>query len=151
MYNIPQHEFEQLKDFFDKNDCFNGATHLSKIMNDTIEMSFHPDQYGNNYQQPLIACEGIEIIANPNNTWESPGISLAPEFLDAIDNMAKEIKFLNDKVIKLESMHSNDDKSQKHIPSIISTKEQWEEMRPEMKKKDRVLVHTTFDKALNVL
>jgi len=120
-------------------------------MNDTIEMSFHPDQYGNNYQQPLIACEGIEIIANPNNTWESPGISLAPEFLDAIDNMAKEIKFLNDKVIKLESMHSNDDKSQKHIPSIISTKEQWEEMRPEMKKKDRVLVHTTFDKALNVL
>ena len=149
MYTIQQHEFEQLKDNFDKNDCYTGSQKLSQIINDAIEVAFKPDQYGNNYQQPLVASDGVEIITNCN-TWEAPGISLAPEFLDAIDNMAKQIECLNDKVNMLESMH-NEQSTIDHVPAIISTKEQYEEMKPRMDEKDRVLVHTTFDKALNVL
>lgn len=149
MYIIPQYEFGQLKDCFDQNDCFNGATHLSKILNDSIEMAFHPDQYGNDYQQPLVACDGIKITSTSNH-WESAGIGLAPDFLRSIENMAKEIESLRATVNNLESMH-DDGKSLKHTPTIISTKKQYEEMKPEMDKKERVLVHTTFDKALNVL
>ena len=149
MYTIPQHEFEQLKDNFDKNDCGIGSQKLSQIINDAIEMAFKPDQFGNNYQQPLVAWDGIEITT-PSNYWETPGISLAPEFLESIKLMAKEIEHLKTKMNVLTRMHDSSSHVQ-HSPKIISTKEQWKEMQPEMDEKERVMVHTTFDKALNVL
>lgn len=148
MYNIPQHEFEELKECFDKNDCYTGTTKLAQIINDSIESAFKPDQYGNNYQQPLIACQGVEI-ASTANSWESPTISIDPDLLESISNMAEQVQKLTNEVENLKAMHSED--SVIHTPKIISTKEQWEEMRPDMDAEERVIVHTTFDKALSVL
>ena len=149
MYNIPQHEFEKLKNHFDLNSCFEGSEQLSKIINDVIEMAFKPDQYGQNFSQPLVTMGELEIVG-AQNTWETPSIGLSPEFLKSIENMAKEIQSLRETINTLESMH-NEFSDIDHAPTIISTKEQYEEMKPKMDKEERVFVHTTFDKALNVL
>ncbi len=150
-HTITDYEFGQLKNFFDQNDLFNGASFLNELLNHWMEDLYKKD-YNTEmlYHLPFECGEGIELSHDDQNTMNKPVLRFDKEYINW-DEYAKTIDELLERISVLESMHNNDDTSLKHIPSIISTKEQWEEMKPEMKKKDRVLVHTTFDKALNVL
>lgn len=100
------------------------------------------------YDAPFVTGEGM-CLEQSVNSFESPTIQLDPDFLEAISNMAKEIEKLAGQVDALTAMHTKG--STLHVPEIISTKEQYEEMKPMMDEEERVLVHTTFDKALSVL
>jgi len=95
---------------------------------------------------PFKAGEGM-VMHSPN-TWETPAVQIDPVLLEGIAKMAEELENIGLRMERLESMHSG---VIAHIPEIISTREQYEEMKPRMNKEDRVIVHTTFDKALSVL
>jgi len=137
---------------------------LSDIISNAIEDAFKLE---NGYNDPpLVACEGLAIEHN-GNSWETPGIGLDPLLLKTIAGMGEEVQKLQsaelvewndyattidellERIRFLEDMHKKSPVD--HVPEIISTREQYEEMKPTMDKEDRVIVHTTFDKALKVL
>ena len=147
-HSITDFEFGQLKNFFDQNDLYGGASFLDKLLTDWMEDLYKKDYNGEVlYHVPFECGDGITMEHNPNDTNTKPILQLERETVDW-DDYAKVVTELLERIRVLEKMHTE---IGGHIPTIISTKEQYEEMKPKMDKEERVLVHTTFDKALNVL
>ena len=137
----------QLKLFFDQNDLSGGAIFLNQLLEQWQEDLYKKDYSGEVlFHLPFECGEGIELEYN-NNTYDKPVLQIKAETVEWKD-YATTIDELLGRISTLENMHQQEGE---HIPTIISTKEQYEEMKPRMDKEDRVLVHTTFDKALNVL
>lgn len=151
-YKFTENDFQQLKYFFDQNDLYGGASWLTQMMDNWLEEYFTESYSGEIlYNLPFHASEGVTFEqpstlnnVDPNSYHDKPEIGLTEEVLQTLELVHK----LNERIQELEKMHTEDGK---HIPTIISTKEQYEEMKPHMNEKDRVLVHTTFDQAMNVL
>jgi len=140
MYTIQQHEFIELKRLFDQNDPYMGAQYLTELFTKSLADCLTTDYNGQmDIDSPFKAGVGLKF--NSHTAGFEPTLQLDDEWMDTILQMSEQIK-------TLQKMHADDGN---HIPKIISTKEQYEEMKPEMDEKERVLVHTTFDKALNVL
>jgi len=147
-HQITDYEFGQLKHFFDQNDLFGGAAFFNQLLEQWQEDLYKKDYNGEMlYHLPFECGEGIEMEYDQNNTNNKPVLRVNPETVEWED-YAKTIDELLNRIHALEIMHKPEGD---HVPKIISTKEQYEEMKPQMDEKERVLVHTTFDKALNVL
>lgn len=116
---------------------------LDSHLKDCLKPSYQGETL---YSAPFLAGEGV-VIDSPN-TWDTPVLRVDPNLLEGIAKMVEELENIGLRMDRLESMHNG---VIAHIPEIISTREQYEEMKPRMNKEDRVIVHTTFDKALSVL
>lgn len=151
-YKFTQGDFEQLKRFFDQNDTYGGAEWLNQMIETWFEESLTESYSGEVlYNIPFNASMGLEFNQpsqlsqkDPASYHARPAIGLSEEVLHTLEK----VHVLEERVKELEGMHTENGD---HIPTIISTKEQYEEMKPHMDEKDRVLVHTTFDQAMNVL
>ncbi len=140
MYTIQQHEFIELKRLFDQNDPHMGAQYLTELFTKSLADCLTTDYNGQqDIDSPFKAGEGLAF--NSQTSGYEPTLQIDDHILTLLTEMAGKVEML-------QRMHAPDGK---HIPTIISTKEQYEKMKPEMDEKERVLVHTTFDKALNVL
>ena len=140
MYTIQQHEFIELKRLFDQNDPHQGAEYLTLLFNSALSQCLTTDYNGQmDMDSPFKVGNGLK--------FEQQTAGYEPK-LEIDETILTLISELSHSVMGLLEMHEKDGK---HIPKIISTREQYEEMKPEMDEKERVLVHTTFDKALNVL
>lgn len=147
-HKITDFEFGQLKTFFDQNDLNGGACFFNQLLELWQEDLYKKDYSGETlFHLPFECGNGIELKYNDGNTLDKPVLQLEAETVEWTD-YATTIDELLERISVLENMHQQEGE---HVPTIISTKEQYEEMKPRMDKEDRVLVHTTFDKALNVL
>ena len=136
---ISQQEFEQLKEFFDKNKPYEGANFLTSLINRSAD-------WLSDYNRPVKAAEGLQFGLDPYSC--NAAIGLAPDVLDklaCVSDLQNQVGFLKAAVADLQKMHQE---GGNHIPPIISTKEQAVALQEKLGKEERVLIHTTFDKAL---
>ena len=159
MRTIYEHEFAQLKEFFDKNDTYSGAQYLTQMFEQFLENCMTENYQGDpQHAAPFDVGPGLCLTQEYYGEGYKPVLSLEsedaigldPELIKGLEKMAQEIVNLKSKVGRLEAMH-DDDSDLAHIPRIISTKEQYEAMKDEVDAEERVLVTTTFDKAMSVL
>jgi hypothetical protein len=140
--------------FFDQNDCSGGAYFLEQLFESYIEDSWKKEYSGEClYHLPFDVGEGLCMEYNPNSTYDKPKLSIddlnfSDELNKEIMNVLQQGQDLLERVRSLEKMHSEDGD---HFPPIISTKEQYEEMKDTFDKERKVLVKTTFDRAMDVL
>ncbi len=150
-YHISPFEIDNFKTELlqtENNSCLI-ADKINLWLDSYIQDCLKPNYVGETlYHAPFKTGEGVALVADPNTSWEVPLLQIDPVLLEGIAKMAEELENIGLRMERLESMHSG---VIAHIPEIISTREQYEEMKPRMNKEDRVIVHTTFDKALSVL
>ncbi|KKL99242.1 hypothetical protein LCGC14_1816410 [marine sediment metagenome] len=147
MYTIQSHEFEELKRLFDQNDTYEGPLFLTRIINRIISESFTENYQGQaGLPAPFAVGQGLKLESEYSGY--EPVLELDDKTIKFLTTMKDQLAHLFEQYDILREMHTVEGA---HIPTIISTKEQYEEMKPHMDKEERVLVHTTFDKALNVL
>ncbi len=110
------------------------------------------------YSAPFTVGHGLSLTQEYYGEGYKPTLELDdenairvdPELIYKLEETSREIMNLKSQVGRLEAMHSEDSELA-HIPTIITTKEQHAAMKEEMDAKERVLVETTFDKAMTVL
>ena len=148
-YQITPNDIDQLKNVIETTDgdSYAIANQVQLLLDNHARECLQPSYQGEQlYDAPLKTGEGL--VLECTNNWETPIISIEQDLLNGLEKLFETVENITLRMERLEGMHNG---VIDHIPEIISTREQYEEMKPEMDKEDRVLVHTTFDKALSVL
>ena len=154
---ITQFDFEELKRYFDQNDTYGGANYLSGLLRrhggcaaDLIQ------QYqGTHMQTNYSAGQGLTLHQFHNGFEDVQTLGVDPSLLDdiyraqvAIPALENTVFELQEEVRRLKDMHTE---GGEHIPTIISTVEQVREMQDKIDAEEKVLVETSFSRAMEII
>ncbi len=163
--NMTDWEFQELKRYFDQNDTIGGAQFLTQLMQEySISGSGCAAEEliaGYSYDNPTvvysapIAGQGLIIHDFHDGHQQRKSIGIDPMLMMQAQDASRlaadlqaELYELRDKVQQLTDMHSG---NADHTPTIISTREQWEEMKDKIEEDEKVYVETAFSRAMGVL
>jgi predicted DsbA family dithiol-disulfide isomerase len=131
---LSDYQFEQLKECFDKNDCYSGARMLSELLNNWAATMAMDIETGNVAPADMNTSQAEHLI----------------ELDERLEQMSQQITMICEQVGRLQAMHVD---GAEHVPTIVTTSAQLEALaaKEESKSSDRVVVETSFERARRAL
>lgn len=125
-------DFAELKDHFDKNNTYMGAQKLTSIIHEQI-----------NYLVEDLDASGV--FEDSSNS----SLHLV-EVAEKIQKIECQLCTIQATLDRLDEMH---EEGAKHIPTIVTTPDELEALaaKQELKDSDRVVVETSYDRAMRAL